>query len=44
LNHSDPGRSGEVRDAPPPEEDSGGLGDETANESQWRINLAQAAL
>lgn len=43
LNQSDPGRSGEVRDAPPPDEGSGGLGDEASDESQWRINLAQAA-
>ena len=38
---ADPGRSGEVRDAP--NDDAGGLGDQTAEESQWRINLAQAA-
>lgn len=43
LNPSDPGRSGEVRDASPPDEGSGGLGDETPEESKWRINLAQAA-
>jgi predicted metal-dependent peptidase len=39
----DPGRSGEVRDAPPEEEGAGGLGEETSEESLWRINLAQAA-
>lgn len=40
---TDPGRSGEVRDAPPPDEGAGGWGDETPEESRWRINLAQAA-
>ncbi len=43
LDQGDPGRSGEVRDAPSAEEDAGGMGEETAEESQWRINLAQAA-
>lgn len=42
-NHGDPGRSGEVRDAPAPDEAAGGFGEETVEESQWRINLAQAA-
>ncbi|BBO83647.1 hypothetical protein DSCO28_42130 [Desulfosarcina ovata subsp. sediminis] len=39
----DPGRSGEVRDAPPAEDGAGGIGEDTTGESQWRINLAQAA-
>lgn len=43
FDHGDPGRSGEVRDAPPPKEGEAGAGDETDDESQWRINLAQAA-
>jgi predicted metal-dependent peptidase len=43
LDQGDPGRSGEVRDAPPAEEGAGGMGEETPEESQWRINLAQAA-
>ena len=43
LSQGDPGRSGEVRDAPPPEASAGGMGEETPDESQWRINLAQAA-
>jgi hypothetical protein len=36
TGQSDPGRSGEVRDAPPPD-------DASTDENQWRINLAQAA-
>jgi predicted metal-dependent peptidase len=43
LDHGDPGGSGEVRDAPSSGEGAGGMGAETADESQWRINLAQAA-
>ena len=42
-DQGDPGRSGEVRDAPPAEDGAGGMGEETSEESQWRINLAQAA-
>ena len=42
-NPGDPGRSGEVRDAPGADDASGGFGEETDEESQWRINLAQAA-
>lgn len=41
--HGDPGRSGEVRDAPASDDEAGGFGEETSEESQWRINLAQAA-
>jgi hypothetical protein len=42
-SQGDPGRSGEVRDAPLPEAGAGGMGEEALDESQWRINLAQAA-
>jgi len=40
--HGDPGRAGEVRDAPPPEAGAVESGDEIEEESRWRINLAQA--
>jgi predicted metal-dependent peptidase len=43
LDHGDPGRAGEVRDAPPSEESSVGSGDQETEENEWRINLAQAA-
>ncbi len=43
TSHGDPGRSGEVRDASAFDEGAGGFGEETPEESQWRINLAQAA-
>jgi len=43
LERGDPGQSGEVRDAPAVKDGAGGAGEETADESQWRINLAQAA-
>jgi predicted metal-dependent peptidase len=42
LEHGDPGRSGEVRDAPPPDGGSAGLEDGEGNENEWRIHLAQA--
>jgi predicted metal-dependent peptidase len=42
-SHGDPGRSGEVRDAPASDDVAGGFGEETFEESQWRINLSQAA-
>jgi len=42
-DQGDPGRSGEVRDAPPVKDSAGGIGEDTTDESQWRINLAQAA-
>jgi predicted metal-dependent peptidase len=43
FHHGDPGRAGEVRDAPPPEDSSVGSGDQETDENEWRINLAQAA-
>jgi predicted metal-dependent peptidase len=42
-DHDDPGRSGEVRDAPPSEEGASESGDGQTEENLWRINLAQAA-
>jgi predicted metal-dependent peptidase len=43
FDSGDPGRAGEVRDAPPPDGESGGGDDGDDHESQWRLNLAQAA-
>ncbi len=43
FDHGDPGRSGEVRDAPPPEDGGSDAGDGQNEENQWRVNLAQAA-
>ena len=41
-SQGDPGMSGEVRDAPDMDEKPGGSGEEADEESQWKINLAQA--
>ncbi len=43
FDSDDPGRSGEVRDAPPPDGESSDGDDGTDHESKWRIHLAQAA-
>lgn len=42
FDHGDPGRSGEVRDAPPPDGGSAGIDDGEGDENEWRIHLAQA--
>ena len=42
LGHGDPGKSGEVRDAPSPKGESNSLDDRTGKENEWKIALAQA--
>ena len=42
FGHGDPGKSGEVRDAPPPNGESNPLDDMTEKENEWKIALAQA--
>ncbi len=42
-SEGDPGMSGEIRDAPELNDGAGGFGEESDEESQLRINLAQAA-
>lgn len=42
LGHGDPGKSGEVRDAPQPEGTAGDSADAADMENEWKIALAQA--
>ncbi len=42
--YGDPGKSGEVRDAPPPEGKSNPSADAAEKENEWKIALAQATM